>query len=63
MLTRVAAQRGAEADDDKGVYREILDEKELLHTTAHAPRCVVHFAHKEFRRCHILDRHLEVRCC
>lgn len=63
MLTRVAAQRGAEADGDKGVYREILDEKELLHTTAREPKCVVHFAHKDFRRCKILDRHLEVRCC
>lgn len=55
-----AARRGAERPDaDSGRYREILDEKELLHTTAHAPRCVVHFAHKEFRRCAILDRHLE----
>lgn len=46
-------------DPDRGKYREILDEKELLHTTVKEPRCVVHFYHKDFRRCHILDRHLE----
>lgn len=36
------------------------DEKELLRTSYQAPKCVIHFAHKDFRRCHILDRHLEV---
>ncbi|WFD36949.1 hypothetical protein MCUN1_003841 [Malassezia cuniculi] len=59
IQAEAAARRGAENDGDRGKYREILDEKELLHTTAHEPKCVVHFAHKDFRRCKILDQHLE----
>lgn len=35
------------------------NEKELLSHSVREPRVVIHFAKKEFRRCAILDRHLE----
>lgn len=57
----MAARKGAGADADRGKYREVRDEKELLRVSYKEPRVVIHFAHKEFRRCAILDRHLEVR--
>lgn len=39
---------------------EILDEKRFLDITIAEERCVVHFFHKDFGRCGIVDRHLEV---
>lgn len=58
----VAARTGADrGDPDRGQYRDVKDEKELLSRSVREPRCVIHFAKKEFRRCQILDRHLEVR--
>ena len=59
-LTSSTAERGSE-DPDAGKYIEILDEKELLHTTVKQPKCVVHFYHQDFRRCGILHAHLTVR--
>ncbi|KAL4398967.1 hypothetical protein ACI68E_004364 [Malassezia pachydermatis] len=56
----MAARMGADTSDpDRGKYKEVKDEKELLRTSIREPRCVIHFAKKEFRRCQILDRHLE----
>ncbi|WFD43719.1 hypothetical protein MPSI1_002383 [Malassezia psittaci] len=55
----VAAKQGTVTDSNSGQYREVRDEKELLRISYKEPRVVIHFAHKEFRRCHILDRHLE----
>lgn len=49
------------SDPDRGKYREIHDEKELLSVSVREPKCVIHFAKKDFRRCQILDRHLTVR--
>lgn len=58
----IAARSGADrSDPDRGQYRDVKDEKELLSRSVREPRCVIHFAKKEFRRCQILDRHLEVR--
>ena len=60
----MTARRGADTSDpNRGTYREVLDEKELLRTSVRKARCVIHFGKKDFRRCHIMDRHLEVRGC
>lgn len=60
-MTRVAARAGADASDpDSGKYKEVRDEKELLSMSVREPNVVIHFAKPEFRRCRILDRHLEV---
>ncbi|WFD31224.1 hypothetical protein MSPP1_002258 [Malassezia sp. CBS 17886] len=59
QATAAAQQGGVIGDPDRGKYREVRDEKELLHTSAVEPRCVIHFSHPEFRRCQILDRHLD----
>ncbi|GAA5947114.1 hypothetical protein JCM3765_002163 [Sporobolomyces pararoseus] len=52
-----AAQRRQETG--YGQYSEIKVEKVLLEKTSKAPRSVVHFFHPDFRRCKIMDKHLE----
>ena len=42
------------------VYRTIAEEKDFLEMTTTEERCVVHFYHEDFRRCSIMDTHLEV---
>ncbi len=39
--------------------REIKDEKELFDITTSQPRVVCHFFHPDFRRCAIIQKHLE----
>lgn len=41
-----------------GVYDEIVEE-EFLKTVTSSNRCVVHFYHKQFERCKIMDMHLK----
>ncbi|KAI9144168.1 thioredoxin-like protein [Paraphysoderma sedebokerense] len=43
-----------------GDYVEITEEKEVLKITTTVKKCVVHFFHKEFRRCQIMSKHLEI---
>jgi hypothetical protein len=47
-------------DKQYGEYVEIKDEKELLKITTKEKKVVVHFYHKDFKRCAILDVHLSV---
>ncbi|KAG8886524.1 hypothetical protein FRB97_003035 [Tulasnella sp. 331] len=47
-------------EQEHGRYTEIMDEKEVLKTSAREARCVVHFYHRDFRRCQIMDKHLEL---
>ncbi|CED83285.1 ATP binding protein [Phaffia rhodozyma] len=42
-----------------GRYTEIKNEKELITTASKEPYCIIHFFHRDFRRCKIMDRHLE----
>nr|CAG8521146.1 6443_t:CDS:2 [Entrophospora candida] len=46
--------------NDHGSYVEIDNEKEILKITTSTNLCVVHFFHKDFRRCQIMDKHLKV---
>lgn len=48
---------------DHGSYKEVSSEKEILQVTTSTKLCVVHFSHKEFNRCQIMDKHLNVRLC
>ncbi|CAG8475439.1 4868_t:CDS:2 [Acaulospora morrowiae] len=41
-----------------GSYTEIPNEKEVIEITTSTKLCVVHYFHKEFRRCQIMDKHL-----
>ncbi|GAA5891167.1 hypothetical protein JCM6882_006445 [Rhodosporidiobolus microsporus] len=52
-----AAQR--QQQTGYGKYSEYKVEKDLIQTTAKAKRSVVHFFHRDFRRCKIMDAHLE----
>ncbi|KAF9172690.1 hypothetical protein BGX21_000308 [Mortierella sp. AD011] len=44
---------------DHGSYKDITDEKEVMDITTKTKHCVVHFYHSDFRRCMIVDKHLE----
>ncbi|PCH41115.1 thioredoxin-like protein [Wolfiporia cocos MD-104 SS10] len=41
-----------------GRYEEMVDEKEVVRTSAKEARCVIHFYHNDFKRCKIMDKHL-----
>ncbi|KAI0719629.1 GTPase inhibitor [Cerioporus squamosus] len=45
--------------DGHGQYREVTDEKEVVRLSANEPRCVIHFFHHKFKRCEIMDKHLQ----
>ncbi|KAL8281495.1 hypothetical protein RQP46_006179 [Phenoliferia psychrophenolica] len=42
-----------------GRYTEMKVEKDVIDATAKAKRSVLHFFHRDFRRCKIMDAHLE----
>ncbi|KAF9360418.1 hypothetical protein BGX34_007784 [Mortierella sp. NVP85] len=46
-------------ENDHGSYKNITNEKEVMDITTKTKHCVVHFYHSDFRRCMIVDRHLE----
>ncbi|TPX62721.1 hypothetical protein SpCBS45565_g06955 [Spizellomyces sp. 'palustris'] len=41
-----------------GTYETVSTEKAVLNITTTTKHCVVHFAHKDFRRCQMMDTHL-----
>jgi len=43
-----------------GVYTEISTEKEFLKLTTESNKVIIHFFHKDFRRCDILDKHFKI---
>ncbi|KAK4055243.1 hypothetical protein OIV83_000524 [Microbotryomycetes sp. JL201] len=45
-------------DSHYGRYTEYRSEKDLIALTAKEKRCVVHFFHPDFKRCIIMDKHL-----
>ncbi|KDQ20748.1 hypothetical protein BOTBODRAFT_169470 [Botryobasidium botryosum FD-172 SS1] len=45
-------------ESEHGRYTEITDEKQVIQTSANEPRCVIHFYHRDFQRCKIMDKHL-----
>ncbi|KAF9358693.1 hypothetical protein BGX26_001129 [Mortierella sp. AD094] len=44
---------------DHGSYKDVANEKEVMDITTKTKHCVVHFYHSDFRRCMIVDKHLE----
>ncbi|KAG8693704.1 hypothetical protein FRC08_008959 [Ceratobasidium sp. 394] len=47
-------------ENEHGRLTEITDEKEVIKTSANESRCIIHFYHRDFRRCAIMDKHLEI---
>ncbi|THH10225.1 hypothetical protein EW145_g1471 [Phellinidium pouzarii] len=45
---------------DHGRLTEVTDEKEVMRISANEKRCVVHFYHQNFKRCEIMNKHLEI---
>lgn len=50
-----------QAASNAGVYQLVEHEKELMDITTSHPKVVVHFAHRDFKRCRIMDKHLQVK--
>ncbi|KAJ3300815.1 hypothetical protein HK104_000008 [Borealophlyctis nickersoniae] len=57
-LRREMLKAKEERETTHGTYDTLRNEKDVLQATTSIPKCVVHFAHKDFRRCVIMDRHL-----
>ncbi|KAJ3102859.1 hypothetical protein HDU97_000242 [Phlyctochytrium planicorne] len=56
---RKEMMRAQELASSNGTYDDIDSEKEILKITTGSDKCVVHFYHKEFRRCQIVHKHME----
>ncbi|XP_050409301.1 uncharacterized protein LOC126824162 [Patella vulgata] len=46
-------------DKQHGIYTDLKSDREFLDLTTGVDKCVVHFYHSDFRRCAIMDTHLE----
>ncbi|RKP06776.1 thioredoxin-like protein [Thamnocephalis sphaerospora] len=46
-------------DNDHGTFKDLSDDKEVLEVTTKTQRCILHFYHQDFRRCQIMDKHLQ----
>ncbi|KAF9928354.1 hypothetical protein FBU30_002435 [Linnemannia zychae] len=53
------ARRKLMIESEGGAYKDITNEKEVMDITTKTKHCVIHFYHSDFRRCMIVDRHLE----
>ncbi|KAI8384053.1 thioredoxin-like protein [Blakeslea trispora] len=52
-------RRHAHAENQHGLYTDITKEKEFMNITTSDKYVVGHFYHRDFRRCKIMDSHLE----
>ncbi|KAF9297789.1 hypothetical protein BGZ74_009665 [Mortierella antarctica] len=53
------AKRKLMMENEHGIYKDVTDEKEVMDITTKTKHCVIHFYHSDFRRCMIVDKHLE----
>ncbi|KAG0016265.1 hypothetical protein BGZ81_011317 [Podila clonocystis] len=53
------AKRKLMLENEHGIYKDVTDEKEVMDITTKTKHCVIHFYHSDFRRCMIVDKHLE----
>ncbi|KAG0258785.1 hypothetical protein BG011_003083 [Mortierella polycephala] len=58
-LREEVAKRKLMVEHDHGSYKDVTDEKEIMDITTKTKHCVIHFYHTDFRRCMIVDKHLE----
>ncbi|XP_071120956.1 uncharacterized protein LOC143083072 [Mytilus galloprovincialis] len=59
MLKKHAVNLNEMKEKQHGQYTEITEEKKFLDLTTTEKKCIVHFYHSDFRRCAIMDTHLE----
>ncbi|KAI1795163.1 GTPase inhibitor [Ganoderma leucocontextum] len=59
QLKREIEQLQKMKSDGHGLYREVTDEKEVVRLSANELRCVIHFFHHRFKRCEIMDKHIQ----
>lgn len=45
---------------EHGSYTEVANEKEFLKITTSTQKVICHFYHKDFRRCAIVDKHMQI---
>ncbi|GAA5807469.1 hypothetical protein MFLAVUS_000830 [Mucor flavus] len=53
------SRRHGRAENSHGLYTDITKEKDFMNITTSEKYVVGHFYHKDFRRCKIMDAHLE----
>jgi len=58
-LRRELEKSKALKESDHGRYTELKHEKDVINETAKEKLCVIHFSHRDFRRCRIMDKHME----
>ncbi|GJJ73794.1 hypothetical protein EMPS_06152 [Entomortierella parvispora] len=58
-LKEEVAKRKLMMENEHGSYKDLTDEKEVMDITTKTKHCVIHFYHSDFRRCMIVDKHLE----
>ncbi|KAI9599481.1 thioredoxin-like protein [Syncephalis fuscata] len=46
-------------ENDHGTFKDLESDKQILEVTTTTKHCIVHFYHTDFRRCQIMDKHLE----
>lgn len=47
-------------ENDHGTYKDLESDRHVLDVTTSIKHCIIHFYHTDFRRCQIMDKHLEV---
>ncbi|KAI7852842.1 thioredoxin-like protein [Circinella umbellata] len=55
-------RRQSMQENDHGQFTEITNEKEFMNITTKEKYVVGHFFHEDFRRCKIMDTHLQKLC-
>lgn len=58
-MKKARQQRAANLAKGHGEYTEIVEE-EFLKTVTASEHCVVHFYHKDFQQCKLMDKHLRL---
>ncbi|EPZ31902.1 thioredoxin-like protein [Rozella allomycis CSF55] len=58
-LKRQSLELSRMRENGHGEYFEATNDKEILNITTSTKRVLVHFYHKDFKRCQIMDHHLQ----
>lgn len=60
LLFRALEHHRLTSQEGHGRVEELGNEKVVFDVTLKEPLCMIHFFHKDFRRCDILNKHLQV---
>ena len=43
-----------------GTYETMTQEKQIMLKTTQTEKMIIHFSHKDFKKCAVMDKHLQV---